>query len=50
MDRHNDSYAELSNLGLHVLGMLKKAMDAFARLDTEAAKEVIMEDEKVDQE
>ena len=50
MDRPNDSYAELSNLGLHVLGMLKKAMDAFARLDTEAAKEVIMEDDKVDQE
>jgi phosphate transport system protein len=50
MDRPNDSYIELSNLGLHVLSMLKNAMDAFARLDTEAAKEVIKEDEKVDNE
>jgi len=50
MDRPNDSYIELSNLGLHVLSMLKNAMDAFARLDTEAAEEVIKEDEKVDNE
>ena len=50
MDRPNDSYIELSNLGLHVLSMLKNAMDAFARLDTETAEEVIKEDEKVDNE
>ena len=50
MDRPNDSYIELRNLGVHVLGMLKKSMDSFARLDTNASKEVIIEDEKVDQE
>ncbi|MDH4106747.1 MAG: phosphate signaling complex protein PhoU [Gammaproteobacteria bacterium] len=48
MDRPSDSYRELRSLGNHVLQMLKDAMDAFARLDTEAAYSVVREDELVD--
>jgi len=50
MDRPADSYRELRNLGNHVLQMLKDAMNAFARLDVEAAYAVVREDELVDDE
>lgn len=50
MDRPPDSYRELKTLGNHVLHMLRDAMNAFARLDTEEAFEVVREDERVDEE
>lgn len=50
MDRPDDSYRELKNLGNHVLQMLRDAMNAFARLDVEACYEVVREDEEVDAE
>ncbi len=50
MDRPSDSYRELKYLGNHVSQMLRAAMDAFARLDVEAALEVVKEDERVDEE
>ena len=50
MDRPSDSYRELRNLGNHVLQMLKDAMNAFARLDVDAAYAVVREDELVDDE
>ena len=50
MDRPTDSYRELKNLGNHVAHMLRDAMNAFARLDTEEAWEVVREDERVDEE
>ena len=50
MDRPSDSYRELKNLGTHVLHMVRDAMNAFARLDVEAALDVVREDERVDEE
>ncbi|MEM7279426.1 MAG: phosphate signaling complex protein PhoU [Pseudomonadota bacterium] len=50
MDRPADSYGELKNLGQHVRLMVRDCMDAFARLDTSAALDVIKEDEHVDEE
>lgn len=50
MDRPSDSYRELKYLGNHVLEMLGAAMNSFARLDVEAALEVVREDELVDEE
>ena len=50
MDRPADSYRELKNLGNHVLQMLRDAMNAFARLDVDASKRVLVEDERVDEE
>ena len=50
MDRPSDSYRELKYLGNHVSDMLRSAMDAFARLDTDAALDVVREDEAVDEE
>ncbi|MDH4046705.1 MAG: phosphate signaling complex protein PhoU [Gammaproteobacteria bacterium] len=50
MDRPADSYRELKNLGDHVLHMLRDAMNAFARLDVEASKLILIEDERVDEE
>lgn len=50
MDRPTDSYRELKNLGTHVLHMLRDAMNSFARLDVDAAFEVVREDERVDEE
>lgn len=50
MDRPTDSYRELKYLGNHVADMLKAAMNAFARLDVNAAIEVVREDERVDEE
>lgn len=50
MDRPSDSYRELKTLGTHVSHMVRDAMNAFARLDVEAAFEVVREDERVDEE
>ncbi len=50
MDRPSDSYRELKNLGTHVLHMVRDAMNAFARLDVEAALDVVREDERADEE
>jgi phosphate transport system protein len=50
MDRPADSYSELKVLGNHVSQMLRDAMNAFARLDVDAAYDVVSEDERVDQE
>ena len=50
MDRPTDSYRELKYLGNHVAEMLRAAMTAFARLDADAAMEVVREDDKVDEE
>lgn len=50
MDRPSDSYREVKYLGNHVAEMLRASIDAFARLDVEAALEVVREDEAVDEE
>lgn len=50
MDRPDDSYRELKNLGNHVLQMVRDAMNAFARLDVPASYAVVREDEDVDEE
>lgn len=50
MDRPTDSYRELKNLGNHVSHMLRDAMNAFARLDVNEATDVVLEDERVDEE
>lgn len=49
MDRPTGSYGELKTMGHQVSSMLKAAMDAFARLDTDAALKVIRDDDEVDQ-
>src|SRR5210317_538446 len=50
MDRPADSYRELKTLGQHVAHMVRDAMNAFARLDVDAAWAVFHEDERVDEE
>lgn len=50
MDRPSDSYRELKYLGNHVAAALRSAMNAFARLDVDAAMDVVKEDERVDEE
>ena len=50
MDRPTDSYIELKNLGHHVLQMVRDTMNAFARLDVEACKSIMLEDDRVDDE
>ena len=50
MDRPSDSYRELKYLGNHVAAMSRSAMNAFARLDADAAMDVVKEDERVDEE
>ncbi len=50
MDRPAGSYRELKNLGGQVRQMVREAMDAFARLDVDAALAVVKEDEVVDDE
>ena len=44
------SYRELSSIGNHVRGMLRDALDAFARLDVDAAIEVARQDNEIDEE
>ena len=43
-------YVEIRHLGNHVASMLRDALDAFARLDVDAAINVVREDALVDQE
>ena len=43
-------YAQLENLGNRVIRMLRMALDAFARLDAEAALKTIRKDNKIDRE
>lgn len=50
MDRPVDAYLELKSLGNHALQMLRDTMNAFARLDTTAARAVVLEDDSVDAE
>ena len=50
MERPKNQYSELEHLGVQVRKMLHSALDAFARMDTEAAIAVAQEDIKVDAE
>ena len=50
MDRPSGSYRELKTLGDHVRRMVNAAMDAFARMDVDAAIETVREDDYVDEE
>jgi len=49
-ERPISNYREIEHLGAHVRAMLHDALDAFARLDAEAAVRVAKEDERVDTE
>ncbi|MDP1708789.1 MAG: phosphate signaling complex protein PhoU [Gammaproteobacteria bacterium] len=49
-ERPKNNYMEIQYLGNHVRGMVHDALDAFARLDTEAALRVAREDLQVDKE
>ncbi|AQA18824.1 phosphate transport system regulatory protein PhoU [Halioglobus japonicus] len=44
------NYVEIRHIGSHVASMLRKSLDAFARLDLELAVEVVKEDRAVDKE
>ena len=44
------NYVEIRHIGAHVASMLRKALDAFARLDLDLAVEVVREDSNVDKE
>ncbi|MEH6587872.1 MAG: phosphate signaling complex protein PhoU [Halioglobus sp.] len=44
------NYIEIRHIGSHVASMLRKALDAFARLDMDLAVEVVKEDSNVDKE
>jgi len=50
VDRPKKNYRELSSLGKHVRGILRDALDAFARLDVDAALNVARESEEIDEE
>lgn len=49
-DRPKRNYRELQNLGNRVRGMLRDALDAFARFDLDMALRVAKEDQEVDAE
>ena len=49
-ERPKNNYMEIQSLGNHVRQMVHDALDAFARLDIEAAIRVAREDEQVDRE
>lgn len=49
-DAPKGAHAAVEHLGKHVLAMVTGALDAFARMDTEAALAVAKEDQKVDRE
>lgn len=44
------NFVEIRHIGAHVATMLRKALDAFARLDLDLAVEVVKEDSAVDKE
>jgi phosphate transport system protein len=48
-ERPKNNYAEIQALGRHVQQMLHAALDAFARLDVEAALKVAREDLRIDE-
>ena len=50
MERPSDRYREIKNLGRLVHQMLHSALDAFARLDAEAALKIVQDDRVVDEE
>ncbi len=50
VERPANSYSELEHLGDHVRGMLRMALDAFARMDPDAAVQAAKEDAKADRE
>ncbi|MES1940639.1 phosphate transport system regulatory protein PhoU [Salinisphaera sp. T5B8] len=49
-DRPKSAFRQIETLGRHVREMLRDALDAFARLDSEAALRVAQQDEDVDRE
>ena len=49
-ERPTNDYGELEHLGNHVRQMLNNALDAFARMDADAALAVAREDTKIDRE
>jgi len=48
-ERPKNNYAEVQTLGNHVRAMVHEALDAFARMDIEAAVRTAHEDRKIDQ-
>ncbi len=50
MEQPDNNYRELKNLGAHVQDMLEDTLDAFASLDVEKARAVVVKDERVDEE
>jgi phosphate transport system protein len=50
VERPSTNYRELRNLARHVKNMVHNALNAFARLDTKAALEVVKADDAVDEE
>ena len=49
-DRPKGAYGEIEHLGRHVREMVRGSLDAFARMDPDAAVEVAREDSKIDRE
>jgi phosphate transport system protein len=49
-ERPKNNYAEVQALARHIRQMLHNALDAFARVDIDAALEVVREDRRADQE
>jgi len=50
MERPKSGYIEIQNMGTHVANMVHGALDAFARMDVDAAVDVAKDDLKVDKE
>ena len=50
LERPSTNYRELRNLARHVKAMVHNALNAFARLDTKAALDVVKADDAVDEE
>jgi phosphate transport system protein len=48
-ERPKNNYAEIQTLGNHVRGMVHNALDAFARMDIEAALRIARDDRKADE-
>jgi len=50
LERPKNGYVEIQNMGSHVADMVRGALDAFARMDVDAAIDVAKQDLKVDKE